>query len=305
MIKKIFNICAVFTGLILITIMMTEQFTYARAGGGRSFGSRGSRSYSIPSSPSRQSSQPSQPSRDPAMPYNQPQGGFLRNMGMGIAGGFLGSMLFRGLGMGSSWGDGQGGGIGIFEILVIGGLGFMLYKYYKKRKGDSGQRSGGLFSFDRGGFGDSTITDRSDLSAIITNDPSFNEANFKDNVMDIFFKVQAAWMNRDLSSVKSLLTDEMREIFQEDIDSLLSSKKINRLENIAVRSVDITEAWQESGLDYITTLIYANILDYTIDEKSGEVVNGSKTDPTKFEEYWTFTRTSQANKWMLSAINQA
>ena len=73
---------------------------------------------------------------------------------------------------------------------------------------------------------------------------------------------------------------------------------------IAVRSVDPTEAWQESGRDYITVRFYANLLDYTVDEKSGEVVSGSKTDPVKFEEYWTFTRAVGNNPWQLSAIQQ-
>jgi predicted lipid-binding transport protein (Tim44 family) len=49
---------------------------------------------------------------------------------------------------------------------------------------------------------------------------------------------------------------------------------------------------------------YANLLDYTIDETTGQVVSGSKTEPVKFEEYWTFTRPVGNNPWQLSAINQ-
>jgi predicted lipid-binding transport protein (Tim44 family) len=300
MMKKIFKLCAALALLFFFAVTITEQLAYARAGGGRSFGGRGSRSYSAPS---RQSSQPT---RDYSQPNAaQPGGGLLRGLGAGIAGGFLGSMLFRGLGYGSTGLGGGGGGIGLLEILVIGGLGFMLYRMYKKRKKGSGSPSlfgsGGLF----GGYANNSTNRESDLSDIKMSDPSFDESRFKDNVMDMFFKIQAAWMNRDLSSAKSLLTDEMRNIFQEDIDAMLSSKKINRLENIAVRNVEISEAWQEAGQDYITTLIYANILDYTIDEQDSTVVNGSKTDPIKFEEYWTFTRPSRSDRWMLSAINQA
>ncbi|HXC93379.1 MAG TPA: Tim44 domain-containing protein, partial [Geobacteraceae bacterium] len=118
------------------------------------------------------------------------------------------------------------------------------------------------------------------------------------------FKIQSAWMNRDLAPVSALLTDEMRRIFQEDIDRLLSEKKVNRLENIAVRTVEISEAWQEQGQDYITTLIYANLLDYTTDDATGQVVSGSKTEPVKFEEFWTFTRPVGSGTWRLSGINQ-
>ncbi len=66
-----------------------------------------------------------------------------------------------------------------------------------------------------------------------------------------------------------------------------------------------SEAWQEGGNDFITVRFYANLLDYTIDETSGEVVSGSKTGSVKFEEFWTFTRPVGNNPWQLSAINQA
>ena len=75
--------------------------------------------------------------------------------------------------------------------------------------------------------------------------------------------------------------------------------------NIAVRTVDITEVWQEAGQDFITVRFLANLLDYTIDESTKQVLTGSRTEPVKFEEYWTFTRSVGNNPWQLSAINQA
>ena len=135
-------------------------------------------------------------------------------------------------------------------------------------------------------------------------DSSFDEARFQDLCMDVFFKVQGAWANRDMYSVKNLLTEEMTRMLQADAERLKADHQINRLENIAVRSVDLTEAWQESGQDFLTVRIYANLLDYTVDETSGQVVSGSKTEPVKFEEYWTFTRQVGNNPWQLSAIQQ-
>lgn len=309
MMKKIFKSCAILSALFIITALITEHAAFARAGGGRSFSgssrssSSSSRSYSTPSRPS------SQPYGSGSQPYSgSPSGGgLLRGLGAGLAGGFLGSMLFRGMGYGSTgWGD--GGGIGLLEIIIIGGIGFMIYRMYKRRKEGEGG-SGGMFSSEGGGFfgnnSGNSYNQEDGLAGIKMSDSSFDETRFKDNVMDIFFKIQAAWMNRDLSPVKALLTDDIRNFFQEDIDSMLKSKKINKLENIAVRNVDITDAWQENGQDFITTLIYANILDYTVDEQSSSVISGSKTEPTKFEEYWTFTRPTRSGQWMLSGINQA
>jgi predicted lipid-binding transport protein (Tim44 family) len=305
MIKSLSRTLAVLTALFFITVAVTET-AFARAGGGSSSGSRGSRSYS---SPSRSYSQPSRSYSQPnySRPnYSQPAGGFLRGLAGGIAGGFLGSMLFRGIGFagGGGWGGG-GGGIGILEILIIAGLGFMVYRMYKRRRSDSGDRFPGNRNGAFSGNDDYEDRKESNIAHIKANDGDFDENRFKDSVMDMFFRIQAAWMNRDLTPVKNILTEEMRATFQRDIDSLLESKKINRLENIAVRSVEITEAWRESDQDYITTLVYANLLDYTVDETSGNTISGSRTEPSKFEEYWTFTRPSRNSQWMLTAIAQA
>jgi predicted lipid-binding transport protein (Tim44 family) len=107
-----------------------------------------------------------------------------------------------------------------------------------------------------------------------------------------------------LEAVKGLLTSEAYSVLIEDVDKLRREKKINRLENIALRSVDLVEVWQESGSDYITVRFLANILDYTVDESTGQVISGSKVDPVKFEEYWTFTRPVGNHPWKLSAIQQ-
>jgi predicted lipid-binding transport protein (Tim44 family) len=306
---KFFTVMA---AVMFLGITVMEHSAHARAGSSRSMGSRGSRSYSRPASPSYQPSQRSAPTPSPYQP--QQSGGFLRNMAGGMLGGMLGSMLFRGTGFAGSGGMG-GGGIGLFEILLLAGIGYLIYRFIKKKRADSN-----LNTYAQGGYQDTSAapmynTSYQDnqpqadgvdagLSHIRQMDGSFDENRFNDTAMDIFFKIQGAWMNRDLTPVSGLLTDEMKRIFQEDLDKLLRNKQINRLENIAVRNVEIEEAWQESGQDYITALIYANLLDYTTDDTSGAVVSGSKTDPVKFEEYWTFTRPVGNNPWRLSAINQ-
>lgn len=142
------------------------------------------------------------------------------------------------------------------------------------------------------------------LNHIRQTDPAFDENGFNDMAMDVFFRIQGAWMNRDLSPVSGLLTDEVRGIFHQDLDRLLRERRTNRLENVAVRRVEIRDAWQEAGQEYITVLIYANLLDYTTDDASGEVVSGSRSEPVKFEEYWTFTRPVGGTPWRLSAIAQ-
>jgi predicted lipid-binding transport protein (Tim44 family) len=310
--KDIVKIAAIIVAMVFISVTVLELEANARGGGGRSSGSRGSRSFSSPVAPSprgQQSQQAGPPPSNSAPYQQQPGGGFLRSFGGGLLGGLVGGMLFRSLGFGGF----GGGGFGLFDILLILGIGYFLYTMFIKRRvgavaprdlsSDTNYQETPMYSSPPMS---SPVADIDQgLSRIRQTDPSFNETAFKDAAMDIFFKIQSAWMNRDLNPIHALLTSEMLGIFQADIDQLLRDKKLNRLENIAVRSVELTEAWQEqSGHDYITVLFYANLLDYTTSDATGEVVDGSKIEPVKFEEYWTFTRTAGSNSWKLSAINQ-
>lgn len=302
---KVFTLLA---AVLFLSATVLQYEAHARAGGGsRSMGSSGSRSYSRPVSP-----RPSTPQQAaPSPSFQQPAaGGFMRSMAGGIAGGLLGGMLFRSLGFSGMGGGMGGGGIGLFEIILLAGIGYLIYRYIKKNRDGSSTNAfpyqGGNVTPISQGYQQS-IPEAEDVETGLAHirqfDSSFDENRYNDLVMDNFFKIQGAWMNRDLTPVSGILTDEMRRVFQSDLDKLIRDKQVNRLENIAVRKVEIVEAWQEAGQDYINTLVYANLLDYTTDE-TGSVLSGSKSDPVKFEEYWTFTRPVGNNPWKLTAIDQ-
>jgi predicted lipid-binding transport protein (Tim44 family) len=320
---------------ILCTVMwmsfVVVDLAEARAGGGRSSGSRGSHSTSAP----RQtfSPPPSQPQTTPppaamtpgqqprpgmATPTPQPAtGGFLRSLGTGLAGGLIGGMIGNMLfgGSGQAAGPMGGGGcssIGLFDIILIGGLLYLGYRMLNRRRQEAYQFS------DVGGSPLSTPAPRqptetpplpgydvqTELEAIRRTDPSFNEASFKEMAQDVFFKLQGAWMRQDASLIKDLATPELAAILEKDLQELKSKDQINKLENIAVRQVEISEAWQEQGQDYLTVGFLANLLDYTVDAKTNLVLAGSDTEPVKFEEYWTFVRPSGSGTWKLTAISQ-
>lgn len=313
---------AVFIIAMFMAVFILELDAYARVGGGLSSGSRGSRSSFSPSKPS--SSQPTSPSSNltspaPAAPQ-APQGGFLRNLGAGMAGGLLGGMLFSSLGFGGHGGGMGGGGIGLFDIILLGALLYGLYWFIKRRKQKEAAATASPAYYQASGpepvspgyaqtsyvAPQDAVEDdrRRGIGYIKQMDPNFTEDKFNDLCMDIFFKIQGVWANRDMSPSRSLLTDEMYRIMQDDAEKMKREGKFNKLENIAVRTVEISEAWQEQGKDFITVRFLANLLDYTVSE-NGELLSGSKTDPVKFEEYWTLVRPVGNNPWQLSGIDQA
>ncbi len=304
----------------------------ARLGGGRSFGSRGSRSFSAPkpysapktTQPTRPGTTPTTPPGSMAQPMpSQSTGSFWRSFGGGLVGGLVGGLLFRSLFGGppahAAQGAGGGFGIGFLDILLLAGIAYMIYAFIRKRRQEaavaegpalqsSGEQLGYQPAYQQPPYYEMQPEVDQDLAEGLRHikqvDPSFDEAQFPDRVLDLFFRVQGAWANRDMSPMKDELTEEMHQLLQEDAARLKAKGRINRMENIAVRSVDITEAWQEAGMDYITVRVYANLLDYVVDDETGEVVEGSRTEPVKFEEYWTLTRPIGPNTWKLAAINQ-
>lgn len=240
-----------------------------------------------------------------------PQGGFLRGLAGGLVGGMIGGMLFRSLGF--AGGPGMDGGIGVMDIVLIALLLYGIYWFVRKRR--SAQETG-AYTRESSTFGSAQMQDAAvpgrmegdlekGLGYVRQIDPYFDEKKFLDLSMDSFFRIQGAWTNRDMASVRSLLTEEMSQVLQGDAERLTAAHRTNKLDNIAVRSADITEAWQEGGQDFITVRFLASLLDFTVDDRTGGVVEGSRTDPVKFEEYWTFTRPVGSGAWQLSAITQA
>ena len=306
----------------------------ARAGSG---GSRGSRSYSAPRSPSSSQVSPSRPTTPtPAAPsamqspmsQGRNWGGMLGGL---LVGGLIGSLLFGGMG---GMGGGLFGGMGLLELLVIGGLIFFAISWMRKRQA-AGSAGAPAYAgaYGSSGFGSSGWQQQSSgpalpsggssaptavleppaevndvdrgVSHIRQMDGSFDPTAFGEAATDTFFKVQAAWTTREMARVSSLLTPEMLNVLQSQCDRLRSERRINRLENIAVRQAAVTEAWQEKGQDFVTVYFLASLVDYTTDESGAQVLEGSRTEPVKFEEYWTFTRPVGPNAWKLSAIQQA
>jgi predicted lipid-binding transport protein (Tim44 family) len=228
-------------------------------------------------------------------------------------------MLFGGLG---GLGGGLFGGIGFIEILLIAGLLYLGYRYLRRRQqpvpassygytppqesdagyGQLGSASAPSATMD---MSNAALDLERGLGHIRQMDAGFDPRRFSDTASDLFFRVQGAWMGRDMTQVRDLLTPEIYEAMQKDCERMRAERHIDRMENIAVRSVEVTEAWQESGRDYVTVHFLASMLDYTIDERTNEVIKGSRSEPVKFEEYWTFVRPVGPNPWRLSAIQQA
>ena len=310
-----------FVGLVLAVFLASLALTTlaeARAGGGSSSGSRGSRSYSAPRSPSPTSptTPPTPTSPQRSVSPTQPQrpggmfGGWGGMLGGFLLGGLLGGLLFGGLGHGL-------GGIGLMDILLVGGLVWLAVALFRRRQpepayaGAPGRAEwapagAAAPESDAPAIPVGAIDEDLDrgIAAIRAMDPAFTPLRFAGIARDVFLRVQSAWTAGDFSPVRAELTDEMAGSLEADLARLKTLRRVNRLDKVTVESAEPTETWQEYGKDFVTVRFRASALDYTVDEATGAVVDGSNSVPTSFEEYWTFTRPVGPNAWRLSAIQQ-
>jgi predicted lipid-binding transport protein (Tim44 family) len=295
--RKLLPFVLVIMVCFLFEAWISVQYADARSGsGGRSF------SRSTP----RQS--PSQ------APLNNQTGGVSRGLMGGLVGGALGGLL-----LGSMLGGGHGSGIGILPMLILAGIAYFLYKRFSNRPPGGGSQGGGVppLSSLGGMFGSSMSGDsgppppppaasfgsiEQGLADIRRADIGFDPKHFTEVASDVFFQVQAGWMRRDLQSYRHLLGEQLAREYEIRFTEMREHGHINKLESIAVRKVEIVDAGNDGREDFVTVLFSANLLDYTVDEKTGNLIEGSMTMPVKFEEEWTWVRPTGTDNWKLEGI---
>ncbi len=245
----------------------------------------------------------------------QKSGGFGRGLMGGLLGGAIGGMLF-----GSMFGAG-GSGMGILPILLLAGGAYFIFRKMKRppQQGASahnqstGQQGlgGNLFGggMGTGSSGPPPVPETHDpvtdgLEQIRQTDRGFDTDYFLEIASDVFFQVQAGWMRRDIDSYRHLLGEQLCGEYEAHFAEMREKGHINKLESIAVRSIKIVEAGSDNGEDFITVLFSANLLDYTVDEQNDELIEGSMTNPVKFNEKWTWARPTGTDNWKLEGIQQ-
>ena len=267
------------------------------------------------------------------------QGGFSRGLMGGLLGGALGGMLFGSLfGMG---GQGMGflpllllGGAAWFlwkrynssrsggRSNRSGQWNFPGQNSGNQQKPVNREKTGGGFAPDIGsgigsGLGsaagagaqteqqplaDTPMEVTEGLAQIRQYDRSFDEDHFKEVASDVFFQVQAGWMRRDLSSYRHLLGDQLAAEYEKHFAEMREKGIINKLESIAIRSVEIVAAGSDGREDFITVRFIANLLDYNVSDTTGKLVDGDMNTPVKFEEEWSWARPTGTEEWKLEGL---
>ncbi|MGH1572529.1 TIM44-like domain-containing protein [Methylobacterium sp. P31] len=291
----------------------------ARPGGGGSFGSRGSRTYTAPSATptapgggmmmQRSQTAPSPGMGSPGMqapaaPGRRFGGGFFAGLlGAGLLGALLGGGFFGGLG-------GLASMIGLlFQVGLLALVVMLVLRFFRRRNepagagahyarssfdgqpGRDGPMGGAPGGPGAGMFGGQ----RPPQTRSVQIGPADYQA-FERLLGDI----QEAYSREDRVTLGNLATPEMVGYFDEELRNNAARGVVNKISDVKLLQGDLAEAWGEDRTDYATVAMRYALKDVMIERASGRVV---QTDASEATELWTFLR-QPGRGWVLSAIQQ-
>jgi predicted lipid-binding transport protein (Tim44 family) len=288
-----------------------------RFGGGGNFGGRSSYSapYQRPAAPARSNQQQQSGNPSQAAKPSWANRGLMGMLGGLAIGGLLGSMF-----MGGGF-----HGLNFFDILIFGGIAFLLYKMFAARAGSAQRPVYGRTTHDnsyqdtssnqqpyaqptqnrQSGFDTDILFDKNkkmpDFSGASVQEQDadfstaviptgFDEQGFLTGAKIAYKALQKAWDERDLAEIRGLTTDK---VFAEIQDQIKASTEDNHTEILKLNA-ELLEV-REIGNEIEAVVLFDNIMREDNDAQAGQV-----------REVWHFVKPKATNKtkWLLDGIQQ-
>jgi predicted lipid-binding transport protein (Tim44 family) len=141
----------------------------------------------------------------------------------------------------------------------------------------------------RDAFGALVLDASRGVEVIRASDPTFDPVVFRHRVEQAFYALQTAWQERDLSASRPFMSPGLYLGWSSQVRQMIDLHKRNVLEGLRIENVEIVGVIHGRVFDDITVRITATCADYEVDDRTGEIVFGSRS-PSTFTEYWTFQR---------------
>lgn len=127
----------------------------------------------------------------------------------------------------------------------------------------------------------------------------------KSRVKQVFFKVQEAWTARNQKIAKDCMSEKLFQEHKQQTDLMQRSGTRNVLENIQLNRARIVEVldYLDDSKDQFWVHIEGSMIDYTINDKTGAVVDGNRNKAEAFKELWKFVRADHG--WVLDEIDSS
>ena len=129
--------------------------------------------------------------------------------------------------------------------------------------------------------------------AFLAANPDFDVDVFDAKVRSAFIKIQRAWTEQHISSVRPFISDGMYQRFATQFRMMGLLKQRNLLDNIRIHGVKPVAFRRDGAFDAIDVWISASMSDSFACELDPSMNSDSEGDEP-FVEYWSFIRKSGA-----------
>ncbi len=123
-------------------------------------------------------------------------------------------------------------------------------------------------------------------------DPKFDATAFGEKLGNLYVQMQNCWQAKNIESVRPYFTDALYQQMDRQLDALRRNGYTNYVERISVLGVNLRGFRQSDGEDHIIAELRTRIVDYTLSDKTGELVKGDKKKEKFLTYEWELTRAS-------------
>lgn len=302
---------ALIAGALLLVPIIAEA-----APGGRSMGSRGSRSQSqvAPTPTAPGSSFQRSPTQAPGPSAAAPAAGaagaaaqaarpsMARSLMMGAAAGLLGAGLF-GLLSGAGFG-GIAGFLGLlFQVALIGGLIWLALRLFRRRSEPQLASAGGPLGREAYQPQPAAPAMAGGAAAASAAKPVEFELQGADygTFERLLSEVQSAISDENIARLRQITTPEISGALEDEFADNARKGLIEKAADVKLLQGDLAESWREDGYEYATVAMRFSLLTAMVERNGGKVVEGHATIPREVTEHWTFVR-SRGGEWKVAAI---
>lgn len=121
--------------------------------------------------------------------------------------------------------------------------------------------------------------------------PNFNCEEFLTQGYKIYLDVQNAWMNFNLEDVKDVISDEMFNMYQAQLDTLEVKGEQNIMKGFVNINSYIKDVVNQNNNITITTCYIIEFYDYIINKATGKVIRGTSTSKIRATYEMKFRKT--------------
>lgn len=161
----------------------------------------------------------------------------------------------------------------------------------RRRSGGKGAASAGAAKRQPAGASPTSGAQMNTMNNFCAQNPDFDEAAFCSELSTLYQSMQRCWTARDITPLQSALSPQYYAQTQAQIQSKIDNHQTNYVENVKVVNVTPRGWIHKADGDHLIVEFQGSFVEYTLHDKTGELLAGSRTLVRLLTYEWDVRRT--------------